>query len=84
MKMLGWTSALCMLSVSTMASAQTLPPGFAVGYNEAWFENYGNWLASNPLFSEPPAFCVPLTNCSGGILVSTLFLLCKAFASTRA
>jgi hypothetical protein len=62
-----------MLSVSTMASAQSLPASFAVGYNEAWFENYGNWLASNPLFSEPSAFCIPLTSCSGGILVSNMF-----------
>ena len=57
MKMLRWTSALCMLSVSTMASAQSLPAGFTVGYNEAWIENnYGNWLASNPLFGESSAF----------------------------
>ena len=72
--MLRWTSALCMLSVSTMASAQSLPGGFTVGYNEAWIENnYGNWLASNPLFTEQSAFCVPLTTCSGGILVSNMF-----------
>jgi hypothetical protein len=55
--MLRWTSALCMLSVSTMASAGSLPTGFTVGYNEAWIENnYGNWLASNPLFGESSAF----------------------------
>ena len=52
--MFRWTSALCMLSVSTMASAQS--PGFTVGYNEAWFENYGNWLASNLLFGQSSAF----------------------------
>ena len=55
--MLRWMSALCMLSVSTTACAGSLPPGFTVGYNEAWIENnYGNWLASNPLFSEPSGF----------------------------
>ncbi len=54
--MLRWTSALCMLSVSTMASAGSLTAGFTVGYNEAWFENYGAWLASNPLFGETSAF----------------------------
>ena len=66
MKMLRWTSALCMLSVSTMASAGSLPTGFTVGYNEAWFENYGNWLASNPFFNEPSLF-------NGGSLVNTMF-----------
>jgi hypothetical protein len=52
--MLRWASALYMLSVSTMASAGSLSPGFTVGYNEAWFENYGFWLASNPLFGPIP------------------------------
>jgi hypothetical protein len=73
--MLRWTSALCMLSVSTMASAQSLPTGFAVGYNEAWFENYGAWLASNPLFTEPSAItpgCTPSNTCSGLTLVSNM------------
>src|SRR5262245_36791978 len=47
--MLRWASALCMLSVSTMASAGSLPTGFRVGYNEPWIENYyATWLASNP------------------------------------
>jgi hypothetical protein len=68
MKMLRWMSALCMLSVSTMASAQRLPTDFRVGYNEAWFVNYGNWLASNPLFGESSAFSV-----SSGSLVSNMF-----------
>src|SRR5262245_45413406 len=54
--MLRWTSALCMLSLSTMASGQSLPPGFTAGYNEAWVENYGNWLAYNQLFPLPSAF----------------------------
>jgi len=55
--MLRWASALCMLSVSTMASAGSLPAGFTVGYDEPWIENnYGNWLASNPLFGESSAF----------------------------
>jgi hypothetical protein len=46
-----------MFSVSTIASAGSLPTGFTVGYNEAWIENnYGNWLASNPLFGESSAF----------------------------
>jgi len=51
------TLALCMLSLSTLADAGTLPAGFTVGYNEAWIENnYGNWLASNPLFHLSSAF----------------------------
>jgi len=55
-----------MLSVSTMASAQSLPAGF-VGYNEAWIENnYSWWLASDPLFGEPSAF-------NNGSLVSPMF-----------
>ncbi|MGA7384828.1 MAG: hypothetical protein WBW81_09135 [Methylocella sp.] len=66
--MLRWTSALWMLSVSTMASAGSLPTGFTVGYNEAWIENnYANWLASDPLFGEPSAF-------NNGSLVSPMFL----------
>jgi hypothetical protein len=53
--MLRWASALCMLSVSTMASANS-PLG--VGYNEPWVENfYGNWLADNPFFG-PSGFGV--------------------------
>jgi hypothetical protein len=48
--MLRWASALCMLSVSTIASA--LSP-LGVGYNEPWIEGfYGNWLASNPFFGS--------------------------------
>jgi len=55
--MLRLTSALCMFSISTITYAGSLPTGFAVGYNEAWIENYyGNWLASNPLFGESSAF----------------------------
>jgi hypothetical protein len=50
---LRWASALCMLSVSTIASAASLPTGFAVGYNEAWIGNYYNWLASNQFFPPP-------------------------------
>lgn len=64
--MLRWASALCMFAFSTMTSANGLPTGFSVGYNEAWIENnYGNWLASNPLFGEPSAF--------NGSLVGALF-----------
>jgi hypothetical protein len=66
--MLRWTLVFCMLSVSTMASAQSLPAGFRVGYNEAWFVNYGAWLASNPLFGESSAFSV-----SSNSLVSNMF-----------
>jgi hypothetical protein len=64
--MLRWTSALCMLSLSTMASGQSLPPGFTVGYNEAWVEDYGFWLAYNQLFPIPSAF-------NGGSLTSAMF-----------
>jgi hypothetical protein len=65
--MLRWTSVFCMLSVSTMASAGSLPTSFTVGYNEAWVEQYGFWLASNPLFGyAPSAF-------NNGSLWSTMF-----------
>jgi hypothetical protein len=69
--MLRWTSALCMLSLSTMASGQSLPPGFTVGYNEAWVEDYGFWLAYNQLFPIPSAF-------NGGSLTSAMFSGMKA------
>src|SRR5208282_4008762 len=79
--MLRWASALCMLSVSTMASAGSLATGFTVGYNEAWFEKYPNWLASNLLFAGTPsgtsAFSesVGLNGCSSNSgLVSTMLL----------
>jgi hypothetical protein len=64
--MLRWASALCMLSVSTIASAGSLLTGFRVGYNEPWIEGfYGNWLATNPFFGSsafnvgcPPNGCL--------------------------
>jgi hypothetical protein len=61
--MLRWTSTLCILSLSTTASGQSLPPAFSVGYNEAWIKNnYGNWLAYDQLFAEPSAFNSSLVN----------------------
>jgi hypothetical protein len=65
--MLRWASALCMLSVSTIASAGSLLTGFRVGYNEPWIENYyGNWLATNPFFgpcgTPPPGGTCPTTS----------------------
>src|ERR1700751_970315 len=65
--MLRWASALCILSVSTIASAGSLPPGgFRVGYNEGWIENnYGNWLADNPFFGSS-AFNVGCTSGNNG------------------
>lgn len=66
---LQYASALCMFSISTLGYAGSLPPGFAVGYNEAWIENnYGNWLTSNPLFNESSAFSIA----SGSALSSML------------
>jgi hypothetical protein len=72
--MLRWASALCMLSMSTIASAGSLPPGgFRVGYNEGWIENnYGNWLADNPFFGSS-AFNVGCTSGNNGCLLNTMF-----------
>ena len=74
--MLRWASALCMLSVSTMASAGSLPAGFTVGYNEPWIENYyGNWLASNPfpLLFGLSGFNVGCPSNNNGCRVSAMF-----------
>jgi hypothetical protein len=57
--LLGLILALQMSGLSTHASAESLPNrNFWVGYNEAWFgdSNYGNWLSSNPTYSQSSQF----------------------------
>ena len=67
------TLALCLLSFSTLAYGGKLPAGFTIGSNEAWIENnYGNWLASNPLFGLPSGFPSSFTCCANNSALSAV------------